>query len=244
MRDFLGPDLPLMVDANMRWSVNQATEAAKAFADYNIYWLEEPVIPEDFQGHRRVLAEGGIPIASGENLHTIYEFEKLITAGGVSYPEPDVANVGGITIWRKVAQMAEQAGLPVTSHGVHDLHVPLVSRRTQRIFFGSPWVWPGKILRVSTSNRGGVCYCSLTYRTWGLLGLGCIRTSSRPQPELTELLSSSYKTTLFPQLSLWQNVYGSLTTRFLHRESSRGKTICNRFIGRSCGADIPLLFRM
>ena len=127
MRDFLGPDLPLMVDANMRWSVNQATEAAKAFADYNIYWLEEPVIPEDFQGHRRVLAEGGIPIASGENLHTIYEFEKLITAGGVSYPEPDVANVGGITIWRKVAQMAEQAGLPVTSHGVHDLHVHLLA---------------------------------------------------------------------------------------------------------------------
>jgi len=127
MRDFLGPDLPLMVDANMRWSVNQAIEAAKAFKDYNIYWLEEPVIPEDFVGHRQVLAEGEIPIASGENLHTIYEFEKLIATGGVSYPEPDVANVGGITVWLKVAQMAKLVGLPVTSHGVHDLHVHLLA---------------------------------------------------------------------------------------------------------------------
>lgn len=127
MRKFLGPDLPLMVDANMRWSVDQATEAARSFKEYNIYWLEEPVIPEDFDGHQKVLAEGGVPIASGENLHTIYEFEKLISAGGVSYPEPDVSNVGGITTWLKVAKLAEKAGLPVTSHGVHDLHVHLLA---------------------------------------------------------------------------------------------------------------------
>ena len=68
-----------------------------------------------------------MPIASGENLHTIYEFEKLISSGGVSYPEPDVSNVGGITTWLKVAKLAEEAGLPVTSHGVHDLHVHLLA---------------------------------------------------------------------------------------------------------------------
>lgn len=127
MRTFLGPDLPLMVDANMRWTVDQAIEAARAFKQYNVYWLEEPVIPEDFDGHQQVLAEGGVPIASGENLHTIYEFEKLISSGGVSYPEPDVSNVGGITTWLKVAKLAEEAGLPVTSHGVHDLHVHLLA---------------------------------------------------------------------------------------------------------------------
>lgn len=127
MRTFLGPDLPLMVDANMRWSVDQAIEAARAFKPYNVYWLEEPVIPEDFDGHQQVLADGGVPIASGENLHTIYEFEKLISAGGVSYPEPDVSNVGGISTWLKVAKLAEEAGLPVTSHGVHDLHVHLLA---------------------------------------------------------------------------------------------------------------------
>ena len=127
MRELLGPDIPLMVDANMRWSVEQAIRAAKQFAEYDVYWLEEPTIPEDFDGHRRVQLEGGIPVASGENLHTIYEFEKLIAAGGASFPEPDVSNIGGITAWLKVARVAEANNLCVTSHGVHDLHVHLLA---------------------------------------------------------------------------------------------------------------------
>jgi L-alanine-DL-glutamate epimerase-like enolase superfamily enzyme len=127
MREFLGPDIPLMVDANMRWSVDQAVRAARQFADYDVYWLEEPTIPEDFDGHRRVQTEGGIPVASGENLHTVFEFQKLIAAGGAAFPEPDVSNIGGITAWLKVARLAEAANLPVTSHGVHDLHVHLLA---------------------------------------------------------------------------------------------------------------------
>jgi L-alanine-DL-glutamate epimerase-like enolase superfamily enzyme len=127
IRGLLGPDIPLMVDANMRWSVEQAICAARQFAEFDVYWLEEPTIPENFDGHRRVRLEGGIPIASGENLHTIYEFQKLIAAGGASFPEPDVSNIGGITAWMKVARLAEANDLPVTSHGVHDLHVHLLA---------------------------------------------------------------------------------------------------------------------
>ena len=127
MREFLGPEIPLMVDANMRWSAEQAIRAAHKIAEYDVYWLEEPTIPEDFDGHGRVQVEGGIPIASGENLHTIYEFQKLIAAGGVSFPEPDVSNIGGITAWLKVARLAEANNLRVTSHGVHDLHVHLLA---------------------------------------------------------------------------------------------------------------------
>jgi len=127
MRQVLGPEIPLMVDANMRWSVEQAIRAAREFAEYDIYWLEEPTIPEDFSGQRRIQIEGGIPVASGENLHTIYEFQQLIAAGGAAFPEPDVSNVGGITTWLKVARLAEAANLPVTSHGVHDLHVHLLA---------------------------------------------------------------------------------------------------------------------
>ena len=97
--------------------------SSSRFADYDVYWLEEPTIPEAFEGHHRVQVEGGIPIASGENLHTIYEFQKLIAAGGPSFPEPDVSNIAGITAWLKVARLAEANNLPVTSHGVHDLHV-------------------------------------------------------------------------------------------------------------------------
>ncbi len=127
MRELLGPDIPLMVDANMRWSVEDAIKAARQFSDFDVYWLEEPTLPEDFDGHRRIQTEGGLPVASGENLHTIYEFQKLIAAGGASFPEPDVSNIGGITAWLKVARIAETHNLPVTSHGVHDLHVHLLA---------------------------------------------------------------------------------------------------------------------
>ena len=127
MRDFLGPDFPLMVDANMRWRVDQAIRAARALAEYRLVWLEEPTIPDDPLGHGRIAREGGLPIAAGENLHTLYEFRNLIAAGGVDFPEPDVSNCGGITVWMKVAHLAEANNLPVTSHGVHDLHVHLLA---------------------------------------------------------------------------------------------------------------------
>ncbi len=127
MRKLLGPDIPLMVDANMKWSVEQAILASRAFAEYDVYWLEEPTIPDDVDGHRRIQAEGPLPVATGENLHTIYEFEKMIAGGGVSFPEPDLSNIGGVTGWLRVAHLAETHNLPVTTHGVHDLHVHLLA---------------------------------------------------------------------------------------------------------------------
>jgi len=127
MRELLGPDIPLMVDANMRWTVDQSIKASHAFAEHDVYWLEEPTIPDDVEGHVRILREGALPVATGENLHTIYEFQKIMAAGGVSFPEPDVSNCGGITPWLKVAHMAEAFNLPVTTHGVHDLHVHLLA---------------------------------------------------------------------------------------------------------------------
>lgn len=126
MRKHLGDGFPLMVDANMGWTTDRAVRAARALREFDLVWLEEPTIPDDFDGHGRILTEGGVPIAAGENLHSIHEFQHLMDAGGVSYPEPDASNCGGITPWMKVAAMAEARNLPVTSHGVHDLHVHLL----------------------------------------------------------------------------------------------------------------------
>ncbi len=127
VRGVLGPDLPLMVDANMAWSVEQALRASRALADHDVYWLEEPTAPDDFAGHARIQQAGPLPVAAGENLHTLQEFEAMIAAGGVAFPEPDVTNCGGVTAWMKVARLAEARNLPVTSHGVHDLHVSLLA---------------------------------------------------------------------------------------------------------------------
>jgi L-alanine-DL-glutamate epimerase-like enolase superfamily enzyme len=134
MRRQLGPDFPLMADANMRWSADTAIRAARALRDCDLVWLEEPTIPDDVEGHARIVREGGVPIATGENLHTLYEFKQMIAAAGVTYPEPDVSNCGGVTVFMKVCALAEAFNLPVTSHGVHDLTVHLLAAAPNRSY--------------------------------------------------------------------------------------------------------------
>jgi L-alanine-DL-glutamate epimerase-like enolase superfamily enzyme len=134
MREHLGDDFPLMADANMRWTVDQSIAAARAFRDSNLTWLEEPTIPDDIAGHARIAQQGGVPIATGENLHTLHEFTQMISAGGVTFPEPDVTNCGGVTVFMKVAHLAEAFNLPLTSHGAHDLTVHLLAAVPNRSY--------------------------------------------------------------------------------------------------------------
>jgi L-alanine-DL-glutamate epimerase-like enolase superfamily enzyme len=134
MREHLGEDFPLMVDANMRWSVDEALRAARALAPFAPLWIEEPTIPDDVAGHARIVSQGGQPVATGENLHTLYEFQQMIAAGGVTFPEPDVSNCGGYTVFRKICALAEAANLPVTSHGVHDLTVHALAAAPNRSY--------------------------------------------------------------------------------------------------------------
>lgn len=134
MRRHLGQDFPLMVDANMRWTVDESIRAARAFRDENLIWLEEPTIPDDVAGHARIVREGGVPIATGENLHTLHEFTQMIASGGVTFPEPDATNCGGITVFMKVAHLAEAFNLPLTSHGAHDLTVHLLAATPNRSY--------------------------------------------------------------------------------------------------------------
>ncbi len=134
MRAHLGAGFPLMVDANMRWSVDDAIRAARALRELEPVWLEEPTIPDDVPGHVRIVREGGLPVAAGENLHTLHEFRQLIAAGGVTFPEPDVTNCGGVTVFMKVCHLAEAFNLPVTSHGAHDITVHLLAAAPNRSY--------------------------------------------------------------------------------------------------------------
>ncbi len=134
MRSHLGADFPLMVDANMRWSADEAIRAARAFAPLQPVWLEEPTIPDDIAGHARILRDGGLPVATGENLHSLREFAQMIAAGGVTFPEPDVTNCGGVTVFMKIAHLAEAHNLPLTSHGAHDLTVHLLAAIPNRSY--------------------------------------------------------------------------------------------------------------
>jgi len=94
---------------------------------YQLVWLEVPIAPDNTSGYAHLRSLGKVPLAAGENHHTIAEFAALIGAGGVDFPEPDLTTCGGITPFMKIAHLAEAHGLPVMSHGAHDLHIHLLA---------------------------------------------------------------------------------------------------------------------
>ncbi len=127
IRNLIGPDRILMVDANYGFSRDQAKAAADAFAPYDIFWFEEPIDPEDIDGYAWLAERTSIPLAQGENLHSPREFRDVIRNAKVTYIQPDASNCGGISGWLEVAKMAKTAGLTVCSHGMQELHVSLMS---------------------------------------------------------------------------------------------------------------------
>ncbi len=116
-RAALGNEMPLFLDTNCEWSAAEAVAAARSFAPHRLDWLEEPVFPpEDFAGLRAAGESSGIPIASGENFCYATQFEALLEAQAVTYAQPSVTKVGGISEFRKVASLVRRKGRRLAPH--------------------------------------------------------------------------------------------------------------------------------
>jgi len=116
-REALGNDIPIMVDTNCPWTPTEALRHALAFKPYGIHWLEEPLFPpEDFASLARLQEQAGIPLAAGENACTAFDFQKMFAAGAVSYAQPSVTKVGGISEFLRVAALASAQGVEIMPH--------------------------------------------------------------------------------------------------------------------------------
>jgi L-alanine-DL-glutamate epimerase-like enolase superfamily enzyme len=125
VREAVGPGFDLMTDANQGFSRPEALRRAAAFSALDLAWLEEPLPAEDVAGHRHLRGQTPIPVAVGESMYHLAQFREYLEQGACSIVQPDVARIGGITPWLKVAHMAEGFGVPTCPHFLMELHVSL-----------------------------------------------------------------------------------------------------------------------
>jgi L-alanine-DL-glutamate epimerase-like enolase superfamily enzyme len=125
VRDAVGPTMEIMTDANQAFSVDEAIRRARHYQPLDIAWFEEPLPADDLGGHVRLARSTSVPVAVGESLYSALHFREYLAAGACSVVQVDVARIGGITPWLKVAHLAESFNMPVCPHFLMELHVAL-----------------------------------------------------------------------------------------------------------------------
>ena len=123
LREAIGDDIDLMCDINQLWNVNQAIDIGRRVEEYHLFWLEDVVARDDYQGLARVADALTTPIAAGEYVYGIRPFRHMLEARSVDIVMIDLLRVGGITQFQKVAGMAEAFNLPVVSHLIPEIQV-------------------------------------------------------------------------------------------------------------------------
>ncbi len=135
VREHIGNDVPLMVDANQQWDRATALRMGRKLEQFDLVWIEEPLDAYDAEGHAALAAALDTPIATGEMLASVAEHERLIAARACDIIQPDAPRVGGITQFLRLATLADQAGLDLAPHFAMEIHLHLAATYPRE-----PWV--------------------------------------------------------------------------------------------------------
>jgi L-alanine-DL-glutamate epimerase-like enolase superfamily enzyme len=127
VRAAVGPDVRIMVDATESWSLARARRTGQVLQEAGIAWLEDPVHHLDVAGLAELRSHLEVPIAAGEHLYHLDAFRTLLEARAVDVVILDLARVGGVTPWRKIAAVAQAHRIPVCGHVVPEIQVHLLS---------------------------------------------------------------------------------------------------------------------
>ncbi|HEY0247029.1 MAG TPA: mandelate racemase/muconate lactonizing enzyme family protein [Gryllotalpicola sp.] len=125
VRAAVGDGFDIMVDANQSMTAAEAIRRARLFEPLDIFWFEEPLPADDVDGHRRLAEATSIPIAVGESMYSLGHFREYLQRAAASVVQVDVARIGGITPWLKVAHLAEAFNVAIAPHFLMELHVSL-----------------------------------------------------------------------------------------------------------------------
>ena len=109
-------EVTLMVDTNHGYGLSDALRLGHGLEEYHLRWYEEPVVPEDYAGYRVLRDKLNMPVAGGENEHTLFGFRELIGRGCVDVAQPDIGSAGGFTACRHIAALAQSHGVQVNPH--------------------------------------------------------------------------------------------------------------------------------
>ncbi|XVQ15749.1 L-talarate/galactarate dehydratase [Spirillospora sp. CA-255316] len=135
VREHLGEDVPLMVDANQQWDRATAHRMGRAMERHGLVWIEEPLDAYDHAGHAALATALDTPVATGEMLTSVTEHAELIRAGGADVVQPDAPRIGGITPFLRLAALADHEHLQLAPHFAMEIHLHLAAA-----YRSEPWV--------------------------------------------------------------------------------------------------------
>ncbi|MER5999488.1 mandelate racemase/muconate lactonizing enzyme family protein [Nonomuraea angiospora] len=154
VREHIGDDVPLMVDANQQWDRPTALRFGRAVEELGLVWIEEPLDAYDAEGHAQLAAALDTPIATGEMLSSVAEHVRLIEARAADIIQPDAPRVGGITPFLRLATLADHAGLQLAPHFAMEIHLHLAAAYPRE-----PWVehfeWLNPLFNERLETRDG-----------------------------------------------------------------------------------------